>query len=71
MAGLGSRLWAFLIGEDEALNALGGGSPKQTISGTVGRAVLAGKWWGKPLAAVIDAIFGDGHCLREAEKETA
>lgn len=64
-----NRLLGFLIGEDEALNALGGGKPTQTISGTVGRAVIAGKWWGPLLAYGIDGLFGEGHCARVAARE--
>lgn len=65
------RLINFLIGEDEALNALGGGKPRETISGTVGRAVIAGAWWAKPLAYGVDGLLGEGHCARQAAKEAA
>lgn len=65
------RLVNFLLGQDEALNALGGGSPKETISGTIGRGVIRGYWWAKPLAAVLDAVLGAGHCAHAAESEAA
>lgn len=61
----------FLIGEDEALNALGGGMPRETISGTVGRAVIAGRRWGPYAAYLIDGLLGESHCAREAAKEQA
>ena len=66
---LRDRFFGWLIGQDESLNALGGGSPRQTISGTVGRAVIAGKWWGRFLAYGIDGLLGEGHCARQAAKE--
>jgi hypothetical protein len=69
MASFAQRLVNFLLGEDEALNALGGGEPRETISGTVGRALEAGSWWAKPVAAIIDGLLGAGHCLAQAAKE--
>ena len=71
MAGLGKRLLGFLVGEDEALNALGGGKPTQTISGTIGRGLQRGYWWAAPARVVVDGVFGQGHCLGEAAKEAA
>lgn len=69
MAGLGKRLLGFLIGQDEALNALGGGEPTQTISGTIGRGLQRGYWWAKPARAIVDGVFGQGHCATQAAKE--
>lgn len=66
---LWERIGNWALGEDEALNALGGGSARQTISGTVGRAVIAGKWWGWILAYGIDGLLGEGHCAKQAAKE--
>jgi hypothetical protein len=63
------RLKGFLVGEDEAVNALGGGQPTQTISGTIGRGVIAGRWWATSAAFVVDGLFGQGHCARQAAKE--
>lgn len=63
------RLINFLLGQDESLNALGGGKPRETISGTVGRGVIDGKWWAPWLAYAIDGLFGDGHCARAAASE--
>lgn len=63
------RLLNFLLGEDEALNALGGGKPRETISGTVGRALPA--QWARLLAYGIDGLLGEGHCARQAAKEQA
>lgn len=66
---LWERVGNWALGEDRAFNALGGGSVNGTISGTVGRAVIAGKWWGWILAYGIDGFLGEGHCARQAEKE--
>lgn len=66
---LKDRLVGFLVGQDEALNALGGGSVHQTISGTAWRAQQAGKWWGWALVDVIDSILGWGHCRKVGEDE--
>jgi len=71
MSNFARRLVNFLLGEDEAVNGLVGGSARETISGTVGRAVEAGAWWAKPVAYVIDGLLGEGHCLRQAAKEQA
>lgn len=64
-----SRLINFLIGQDEALNAIGGGKPRETISGTVGRAVIEGAWWAWIAAYAIDGLLGEGHCARVAAAE--
>lgn len=69
MASLMQRLINFIIAEDEALNALGGGSPQQTISGTIGRGLLRGYWWAEPACFVVDGLFGQGHCAAQAAKE--
>lgn len=71
MPSLLDRLLNVAIAEDEAVNSLGGGSPRETISGTVGRAVLARAWWATIVASLIDGVFGAGHCAREAAKEQA
>jgi hypothetical protein len=63
------RFVGLLIGVDGGVNALGGGSPRETLSGTCGRGVLAGKWWAKPVAYMIDGLLGEGHCLRQAAAE--
>lgn len=69
--GLASRALKFLIGEDEAVNGLLGGGQRETISGTVGRALAKGAAWATPAAWVLDHIFGAGHCAGEAAKEAA
>lgn len=69
MAGVPERIKNLLIAEDEAVNSIGGGLPTETVSGTVGRALVAGKPWAKPVVALVDAVFGKGHCLRQAEIE--
>jgi hypothetical protein len=71
MAGLGRRIVNFLLGEDEAINSLWGGSPKESISGTVGRAAEGGKWWAvwiaQPLINLI--MFNPRHCQEAAAAE--
>ena len=60
-----------LIALDMLVSALFLGKPDQTISGRVGRAELARKWWGLALAPPIDALMHlcgayprwRGHCL--------
>lgn len=69
MAGAFKRLLNFAVAEDEAINALDGGSPRETISGGIGRALLARKWWAPSARLVVDGLFGQGHCARMAEKE--
>ncbi|HJR83456.1 MAG TPA: hypothetical protein VJ775_05970 [Sphingomicrobium sp.] len=69
MAGLRERIWSFLIGQDRALNSLGGGKLEETISGTCGRALAEGKWWARPACWALDAIFGQGHCAEQAARE--
>jgi hypothetical protein len=68
---LWQRLNGALTGLDQALNALGGGSPRQTISGTAWRAFKRGNWWGWPMVAIIDGLLGHGHCERVAAAEAA
>lgn len=51
---------------DACGNALFGGDFRMTISERVGLAVLAGKRWAPPVARLIDALFGAGHCAEQA-----
>lgn len=69
--GLAARLLKFALGGDEALNGLVGGRSRETLSGSTGRALLAGKWWAPMVASVLDGLFGERHCAREAAKEQA
>lgn len=77
MAGIGKRLLNSLDAEDEAVNSLFGGSPQETISGTVGRAAEAGKWWAIHVAQPIinlGAFVVAGqrrHCQQIAAAEAA
>lgn len=71
MAGFLRRLLNVAVAEDEAANSLAGGSPRETISGSIGRAVLAGKPWAAPARLVVDGLFGTGHCARQAAYEAA
>lgn len=43
--GIGQRIVQFFLGLDEAVNGLDGGSAKETISGTIGRAAAKGNWF--------------------------
>lgn len=47
-------------------NALFGGAFNQTISERTGNALIEGRPWAKYAAAVIDFMFGQGHCLANA-----
>jgi len=48
---------------DQGLNALIGGSPRQTISSRLGRAELAGKGWAAAFCRVLSWVFREnGHC---------
>lgn len=67
------RLLNVLIGLDETGNALLGGLPGETISGTVGRAYMERpeKWCICFTRWVLDHVFGPGHCIRAASRELA
>lgn len=71
MAGFLSRLLGVAVAEDEAVNAAFGGSSRETISGTVGRAALAGQWWAKAIAQpLINTLVGNPqHCQAQAAIE--
>lgn len=67
------RIVNFLLGLDMGVNGLGGGLPRETISGTVGRACDAGAWWGPAIRFAIEVQpwFGWGHCANVAAEEAA
>lgn len=74
MASLLNRLKMFAIEEDSALNGLGGGKRDQTISGTLGRALAAGKPWAPMPVLALNMIVwwltGDtDHCQNVAADE--
>jgi hypothetical protein len=56
MAGFARRVFTCLEGLDEAANALLGGSPRETVSGSIGRALDDGKWWAPAPCAVVNAL---------------
>jgi hypothetical protein len=58
-----------LLDQDRALNALGGGKRTETISGTIGRAILQHVWWGPLAAWPVELVLGRGHCVRQAQTE--
>lgn len=61
--------WQVALGLDYLLNALTWGSVKQTVSARAGYADYRGKRWARLVVPVIDAIFGGGHCHRQAVRE--
>lgn len=71
--GLGERLLNFLYNDDRAINSLWGGRKNETISGTVGRAAWAGKWWAVYLAQpIVNFIMRNPHhCAEAAAYEAA
>lgn len=71
MTSLLRRMLNVAIAGDEVGNAVLGGKPWETISGSVGRALMDGKPWAKVVAPVIDAVFGQGHCVYWAKVELA
>ncbi|WP_242137388.1 hypothetical protein [Sphingomonas sp. TREG-RG-20F-R18-01] len=80
---LGNWIVQVLIGIDQFVYVLLAGpyylivggicpSADETISSRVGRAAMAGAWWGKPCAWFIDHLFmllgsKPGHCARAIE----
>lgn len=57
------RAWNAMVGLDQSLNALTGGSEDQTISGRAYEAQGKGKAWGCVLCKVLD-WFEKGHCAK-------
>jgi hypothetical protein len=56
MTGFARRVFGFLEGLDEAANALLGGNPRETLSGSIGRALAAGRWWAPGACAAVNAL---------------
>ena len=71
MTHLTQRLISVATALDELVNAVFGGKPGETISGTIGRACekFSPPWWAKPARFVTDAFFGKNHCADVAAKE--
>ncbi len=61
--GSAQRAWNAIVGVDQTLNALTGGSEDQTVSGRAYQAQGQGKAWGCILCKVLD-LFDPGHCER-------
>lgn len=59
----GTRGWSVVQSNDMALNAALGGSPREYVSTRCARARAAGKWWGRIMCKIIDAVDA-GHCAR-------
>ena len=68
-----TRLLNAMIAVDQFLNAVLGGRPNETISGTIGRACAEPKppWWAKPAEGFVDWLFWKGHCAETAVAEDA
>ena len=66
-----SRIINVLLGIDQTVNALLGGRPRETISGTVGRALtqFAPPLWAKVAGFLIDGVLGKHHCIQQARIE--
>jgi hypothetical protein len=67
-----SRIINVLLGLDQTLNAMLGGRPRETISGTVGRALaqFSPPLWAKIVGFLIDGVLGKHHCIQQARIET-
>lgn len=59
---------AVLVGLDQALNAVLGGYPDETISCRAARACRDGKAWGKWMCKALDLI-DPGHCQDSLDSE--
>ena len=69
MTTFGRRLLNVAVAVDEVGNSILGGLPREAISGTIGRAYLAGASWAPFAAWLVDGIFGRGHCVTNALNE--
>lgn len=67
--GFGARIYKWAYGQDVAVNGLWGGREGESLSGSVGRALEAEKAWAPIAEAVVDFLFGKGHCRRVAQRE--
>lgn len=65
------RIINVLLGLDETVNAVLGGRPRETISGTIGRALSDPKqqYWAQPARVIVDGVLGQGHCATNAKVE--
>jgi len=55
---------------DRFFNALLDGPDDQTMSQTVGLAQLAGDWWGRPVALILEVINWERHhCIRSLYRD--
>jgi len=52
---------------DRLLNAVVGGSDRDTVTARAARARSCGRWWGWALCAILDRL-DPGHCAREAAR---
>lgn len=60
------RMYFIARSFDIYANTTFNGRPDETISSRTGRALLKRKKWAILLAPLIDAIFGEGHCVSSA-----
>jgi hypothetical protein len=60
------------IAVDQGINAVTGGSPRQTVSSRLGRATQAGKGWAGTACRVLGWIFRDPqHCFSSIIEDDA
>lgn len=60
------------IAVDQFVNAIAGGSPRQTVSSRLGRAAWAGKGWAAKACVVLGWIFRDPqHCAASIIEDDA
>ena len=71
MTQLPRRALNVLLAMDETANSLLGGKPTETVSGTIGRALMQKPVpiWAKIARVLVDRIFGQGHCAFNALAE--
>jgi hypothetical protein len=50
-------------------NAVTGGTPRNSFSARVGKAVKDGEGWAIGVSNLIDHILGEDHCLEQAVEE--
>lgn len=66
-----NRIRNILLGLDESANSLFGGRYRETISGTIGRALgeAPAPIWARAARWAVDGILGQGHCVFNAKAE--
>jgi hypothetical protein len=61
--------WQIVVALDLLLNAILGGSARQTLSARTGYALYRGKRWARVAAPIIDGLlFSRNHCTEQARE---